>query len=256
MDGKSWNDTYTRSGIANASNLTCYFDSFNSVDECGGDVTSEALSHAYGEMALSSPCGLYNDTSDIVKSRYDYNYYCKRTRHSQEFAYRFNEYNPEDKQRAYPRFTQRVITASSGQCFNYSMVGAPVTQLDGNRLFKYTNGTFHGNITIPGLVTAFDGTTYVYRGRNTPQRAITYSCGSRCIWMWAHKAVGHGESSTFYQCPITVSNVTDVSTNTQVSNDTQKVSDGMARLAAASIALQGRPSGNTTWTQYQLYTYG
>ena len=80
--------------------------------------------------------------------------------------------------------------------------------------------------------------------------------------MWAYKAAGYGESSTFYQCPITVSNVTEVSNNTpvandtQVSNDTQKVSDGMARLAAAAIALQGRPSGNNTGIKYQLYTSG
>ena len=74
--------------------------------------------------------------------------------------------------------------------------------------------------------------------------------------MWAYKAAGHGESSTFYHCPIRVSNVTEVSIDTQVSNDTQQVPDGMARLAATSIALQGRPSGNNTWTQYQLYTYG
>ena len=45
---------------------------FNSVDGCGGGVTSEALSHAYGELVLSSPCGLYNDTSDIVKSKHGY----------------------------------------------------------------------------------------------------------------------------------------------------------------------------------------
>lgn len=123
-------------------------------------------------------------------------------------------------------------------------------------LFEYTNRTSYGNITIPVQVRAFQGTTYVHKGPNTPQGAVTYSCGSRCIRMWAYKAAGYRESSTFYQCPITVSNAMEVSNNTQVSNDTQKVSDGVVRLAAASIALQGRPSGNNTWTQYQLYTYG
>ena len=38
--------------------------------------------------------------------------------------------------------------------------------------------------------------------------------------MWAYKAAGYGESSTFYQCPITVRNVTEVSNNTPVANDT------------------------------------
>ena len=113
-------------------------------------------------------------------------------------------------------------------------------------LYYSTNRTFYGSITIPVQVTAFEGTTYVYRGLNTPQGLITYSCGFQCIWMWAYKAAGHGDSSTFYQCPISVSNVTEVPNDMQASNDTQKVSDGMARLAAASIAPQGRPSGNNT----------
>lgn len=114
VDGTSWNDTYTRPGVANASNLTCYFDSLNSWGGCGGDVISQALVHAYGDIALSSDCGAYNSTSDILKSKNDYHYYCKWTRYQQKFAYRFNEYNPEDKQRTFPQFTQRVVTASAG----------------------------------------------------------------------------------------------------------------------------------------------
>ena len=136
------------------------------------------------------------------------------------------------------------------------MVSGLVTQPDGMLLFEYANRTLYGNITIPLQRIVFEGTTYVHRGPNTPQGAVTYSCGSRCIRMWAYKAAGYRESSTFYQCPITVSNAMEVSIDTQVSNDTQQVPDGMARLAATSIALQGRPSGNNTWTQYQLYTYG
>ena len=146
-------------------------------------VTSESLSHAYREVTLSSPHGLYNGTPDIVKSNYDYDYYCRRTRHSQEFAYHFNQYNPEDSQKTYPRFTQRVITASSGPCFSYTAVSGPVTQPDGNLLLEYTTRTFYGNITILVQVTAFEGTTYVYRGLKIPQGVVTYSCGSRCIWM-------------------------------------------------------------------------
>ena len=133
------------------------------------------------------------------------------------------------------------------------MVGGPQTEPDGTLLYDFTNGTFNSSIRIPEQSGAFDGTTYIYRGINTPQNAVTYACGLRCIWMWAHKSRGNGELSTFYQCPITVSPVSPVS---PVTNDTQNVSDGMARLAAASIALQGRPSNQGFWNQYQLYTYG
>ena len=38
---------------------------------CNGDITSQALAHAYGEMALSSRYGAYNYTSDILKSKYN-----------------------------------------------------------------------------------------------------------------------------------------------------------------------------------------
>ena len=250
VDGKTWNDTYYSPGLANASNLNCYMDSFNAWDRCGGDVTGQALAHAYGEMALSSSCGNYTLTSDILKSKNDYSYYCNRTPNQQEFAYRFNEYNPEDKQKSYPRFTNRTITASASTCFNYRMVGEPQAGKGATSLYSFTNGTFNGSISIPDQSGAFDGTTYIYRGANTPQNAVTYACGPRCIWMWAHKSRGNGEPSTFYQCPITVSLVRNAS------NDAQNISDGMARLAAASIALQGRPSGKGFWNQYQLYTYG
>ena len=70
------------------------------------------------------------------------------------------------------------------------------------------------------------------------------------------KAAGHGENSTFYKCQITVSPVFNPLHGTPALNSTLQVSDGMARLAAASIALQGRPWGKGVWKKYQLYTFG
>lgn len=253
VDGTDYSGTYTRPGVANATNLKCY--SFDSGGYCSEEISNESRAHAFGEIALAFPCGAYNDTSQILKSQIDYRYYCRRTRHQQEFAYRFNEYNPKDMQKSYPHFTRRLITASTGQCFNYTMVGEPRDVGDGILYYEYTNGTFSGNITIPGQSGAFDGTTYIYRAIKTPQQANIYACGPRCIWLWAHKARGHGESSTFYQCPITVNNVT-VNLTSNALNDTQKVSNDLARQSAASIALQGRRSGNNIWTQYQLYAFG
>ena len=247
VDGTNFNDTYTRPGIANASDLECY-----APGRCRDEISNQAQAHACGEISRGFHCGPYNYTSQIIESHNDHRYYCRRTRHQQEFAYRFNEYNPDDTQNSYPQFTNRIITASAGQCFDYTMVGEPQDVSDGILRYEYTNGTFNGSITIPGQSGTFDGTTYIYRGGNTPQEAVinVNACGPRCIWVWAHKLVGSGESSTFYQCPITVSQVSNTT------NDTQKVSKDMARLSAASIALQGRPSGNNIWTQYQLYAFG
>ena len=246
VDGTSWNDTYTRPGVASASNLKCY--AFGPKGLCGEG--NQARAHAYGDMALAFPCGAYNDTSQILTSRQNSRYYCRRTRHQQEFAYRFNEYNLNDTQQAYPRFTQRIITASAGQCFNYTMVGDPRDLPDGNVFYEYSNGTFSSNITIPGQSGAWDGTTYIYRGSKPAEEAELYACGPRCLWMWAHKSQGHGEPSTFYQCPITVNPVSNTS------NDTQQISDGIARLAAASIATQGRPINANVSREYQLYAFG
>ena len=220
-------------------------------------MTQISVAHSYGELALRSSCGIYDDITDVQLSKYDYGYYCQRER--QEFAYRFNEYNPNDTQRVYPLFTNRTITASSGDCFIYSQLGEPTLgrdtagDLEASN-YTYTNGTFNGTISIPKQSTGYSGTTYVYRGFNLPENATTYACGSRCIWMWVHKSLSPTENSTFYQCPISISDVSNVT------KGTQNVSDGMARIAAASIALQGRWApdgfGNKIWTQYQFYPWG
>lgn len=119
------------------------------------------------------------------------------------------------------------------------MVGVPSSQPNGDLLYKYTNGTFSDNITIPAAYGAYDGTTYVYRGIDIPQQEKRYACGPRCIKVWAHRSIGQGESSTFFECPITVNDVTNV---TKTTTNSQSLPNDMARFAAASIALQGRPT--------------
>ena len=61
------------------------------------------------------------------------------------------------------------------------MLGGPQNTSDGSLFCEYTNGTFSGNITIPGQSRAFYGITYVYRGINTLQEVVIYECGSRCM---------------------------------------------------------------------------
>ena len=270
IDGTNYNDTYLRSGTVRVPDLSCYWHyirtddylcGFQDPDNAAAQCTTQSLAHNFGEDGYGAltpllPCGSYNDTAEILESTTDYRYYCRRTPNQQEFSYRFKEYNPDDLQNTYPYFTSRIITASSGPCFEYNQTSAELQDQGILAMWNYgySNGTASGKITIPTQVEALSGTTYVYRDANLPQIATDYSCGSRCMWIWAHKNPAPGLSDNvpkFYQCPIslsTVSNVTDAAHN---------VTDDMARLAVSSIAVQGHASiPPYNWTQWQFYAIG
>ena len=248
-DGNNYNDTYTRPGNVIVSDHSCYFHA----DDCPDTVTRHALAHAYGESSVASECGNYTEITDVINSRQDYQFYCRHDR--KEFAYRFKEYNPNDTQKAYPFFTNRTITAAYGQCFEYREVGnatdVTIGRMNGLN-FTYTNSSITGSIEIPFSSLGREATTYVYRDNNPPADATTYSCGDRCLKMWAYKNPGKKETPMFYECPITVSLVINA---IQSAHD---VPDGVAKLAAASIALQGRfrDTENPIFTQYQFYAGG
>ena len=256
-DGTNYNDTYLKGGTVNASKLSCYYDLFNGqpcINDTVNDVTNQALAHAYGTLALDSPCSPYNTTADVWHSKHNHGYYCNRARHHQEFTYRFNEFNPNDTQQVHPHFTNRIISAS-GSCVNYSLVGQPENQDNGMLLFKYKNDTTSGNITIPIVSGDLGGTTWTYRDQQSPQNATHSRCGDRCIIIWAHRSAGVGQYGAgqpvqFYECPTTVGHV---SNQTDPRKD---LPDDMARLAVASIALNGRQAGTEDWTQHQFYPYG
>ena len=186
----------------NIARLDC-FSNFFSTGKCGSGQESQALAHSYGDLAKSYECGNYSTISDVVESNKDLRYYCKRDQGAQEFAYRFNEYNPTDSARAYPHFMNRTITASSSPCKNWTMIGEPIPQQDGLLLYRFgdsdSNSSYVGNITIPDALGGFDDTTYIYRDLALPWNASTYACGPRCLKIWAHKARGYGENSTFYE---------------------------------------------------------
>ena len=273
VDGTNYNDTYTQAGTVRVPDLSCYWHyvydarhyqcGLNSSD-VSAQATTQVIAHdfganGYGALTPSSDCGNYTDISQVLASTWDHRYYCRRNADRPEFAFRFNEYNTDDNQSTYPYLTDRTITASSGPCTVYNQTSRRLLQLaDGTKaVWNYTyrslNGSITGSIIIPVQNEALSGTTYVYRGAKVPQNATTWACGNRCINMWAHKSpVPYGDrSSLFYQCPITVG---------YVGNATQSahyISDGIARLAASSIALQGRnQDGTDKWAQYQLYPIG
>lgn len=255
--GTNWNGTYTRPGIVNVTDLSCFYGGGGCPGPDHEDIQQSAA-HLLGEFSSGDTCGSYNTTADILNSKNDYDFFCRRIPGKQEFAYRFSEYNPKDKLRSFPWFTNRVITASSGPCFQYSFVNRTLgLNLAGIRSawnYTFTNGSYTGNILIPADMESLNGTTYVYRGINIPQEAAAWHYGSRGMWVWAHKSGGVG--NTFYQCPISISQVSNVT------NSSQNLSDGMARLAASAIALQGRFVVNPKdpdkrlYTQYQFYPFG
>ncbi|KAL8708582.1 MAG: hypothetical protein Q9220_006517 [cf. Caloplaca sp. 1 TL-2023] len=218
--------------------------------------------HSYGEITPGdSPCW-YNTDDDIYKSPQDCSYFQKRG--GLEYAYRFNEYNPGDLSRAYPFLTKRLIKTSPGQCYQYSArVDGFTDSPDGPEsmiTYAYSNQTFNGTISVSRPDTALDSTTYVYNGVWAPQNASAAACGPRCIWIYAIRQSGPVTGNRpleVFQCPITVSNVTNIGDSAHV------VPDDTARMAAASIALSGRYTnpdadhpGQKHWTQFQLYPYG
>ena len=120
-----------------------------------------------------------------------------------------------------------------------------------------------GNTTtiyVPEQSEAHFGTTYMYYDPRIPQKALEapdgVGCGSRCIWMWAHKSPELGDpnpnNSEFFRCPISLSPVYN---SNQAAHD---VPDGVARVIVASIGLQGRmrtPGADGSWQQVQLFPF-
>lgn len=260
QDGTNWNGTYIRPDQVNASDLSCFYHHLYDAQEFVCETSPEnyhGVVHTYGDSAFESlssgnDCVKYTNVEDILRSRTNPKYYCRRTPRQQEFAYRFLEYNPQDHQRTYPYLTDRVITVSAGQCYDYSLSSIEKTP-DGKWFnYTYTNDTISGSILLPIHIDTFDGTVYIYRGPESPENITTWRCNSRCIWMWAHKTVGQNDKSTFYQCPITVDLVQNVSQDEH--QDEHQVSDDIARLAASSIGLQGGKSDpDKGWAQFQFY---
>ena len=258
-DGRDWSGTYITDGAVNVPNLTCYFHCQGVHPVCEPyPVITQGIAHNYGEQAESLPCGLYNETMEILSLNDNFPYYCRRTPNMQEFAYRFLEWNPEDTQRSYPFLSNRIITASSGRCINYTGLPNPVLVRDDDGHlaawnFTYQNNSYVGSVIVPTASTLEGGTTYLYRGFHPPEGATIFACGPRCIWMWAQRYDGYNSTSEFFQCPITISPVKN-------SHDPIfDVPDGVARLAAASIGLQGRFAGkgeDANWAQSQYVPFG
>ena len=251
-DGHNFNGIYIREGKALVSRLDCYYHN----GHCPGTVTTHALAHAYGDMTLANDGGEYDDTPGLLTSKEDFRIWHRRG--TSEYAHRFNEYNEDDKQKAYPHFTNRFITAVSGDCIEYDVDDKPKTVKVGKTnasRFKYHNETVNDTINIPESALGREGTTYIYRGfgKASLASAPRVVCGDRCMYIWVYKNFGNTDGPKIYQCPITVSDVG----NAELLD--QKIPNAVARVAAVSIALQGRYRAGKKgpdFHQYQFYADG
>ena len=255
-NGIDSNGTTTKPGTIHAAKLDCYYANNTCITSTkGSEIAAQVLAHSYGETTFSRVNCSYTKESEIPIAPQNCSYFIHNN--GQDFAIRYAEYNPDDVSRAYPFFTDRIVKASAGECSQYDVDpnGSVTGSNDGKEdtwVWKiYNNSTGNETISIPKREAAFDATTYIYNGVNPPPNATTQSCGDRCIWVYAWRSVGNltkRSQPAVFKCPITVSEVTNVD------KDWQNLPDNVARYAAASIALTGRPKPD--WQQYRLYPFG
>ncbi|KAL9116412.1 MAG: hypothetical protein Q9187_007063 [Circinaria calcarea] len=251
-DGHDYNSIYLRAGNSRVSKLDCLYHHFKCPPS--GIVTRHALAHAYGDMTWETILGDYDNIPNLLQNKTDLQVWHRRD--PKEFTHRFNEYNKNDTQKAYPHFTNRSITAASGKCVEYDVdkevESSKVGEISASK-FKYRNQTFSDTIKIPELALGNEGTTYIYRGK-APTGAASdprVVCGDRCMYMWVFR---NKRNPKIYQCPITVGNVRNAE------HLEHNVPDGVARLVAVSIALQGQFRWNSKkdrdFEQFQWYANG
>lgn len=109
-DGLTYNDTYIRDGKVNGPDLSCIRMQYHQEACALDEVTIETVAHAYGEMNLAAEFRGYDDIAEVLNSRHNYGFYWRQTRNRQQFAYRFKEYNPDDKEKVYPYLTNRTCS--------------------------------------------------------------------------------------------------------------------------------------------------
>lgn len=263
MDGgvDSTGITTTR-GMVSFPKIDCYYNGGNcttDVDQPPEVAQNEA--HSYGEANLRERSCPYQTDDDIFEAPQNCTYFTRMD--GQEYAYRYMEYNPADRGRAYPYLTKRLIKTSTGQCSQYTpqhtYQEASPDGPESIRVYPFSNGTNDETLRIAVTDLAYDSTTYAFTGTNAPQNASASDvvCGPRCILLYAVRQYGPvtNRPEEIFTCPITVLDVINAQ------DEAHNVPDDTARLAAASIALSGRytnpnRSDDKNWQQYRWYPFG
>ena len=212
----------------------------------------QGRAHLYGDMSRTAEEGSYDDISDVLQSEHNYLLYHRTESYHQQVAYRFKEYNQKDTQRLYPFFTNRTFIAESANCSTYDEISAHDNNPTNFTISK-TGSTDKQWIVIPDVYLNPNGTTYIYQGFHDPVHAPWFSCGDRCVKMWAYKNPPRQNATAFYECSVAISIVANAS------EPQHAIPDDMAKLAAAAIALGGQIKGlpnNLNNRQYRFYALG
>ncbi|KAL8727357.1 MAG: hypothetical protein Q9166_006126 [cf. Caloplaca sp. 2 TL-2023] len=168
--------------------IVCYYNNGTcTTDQNQPPEIAQNEAHGYGELTHGALECWYTTDNDIFESSQDFQYF--QSSNSQQFAYRFSEYNPNDRSQAYPYSTNRLNKTSPGQCDRYTPEPSyHVDSTDGPEskvVYPFSNGTNDDQIAVSRPDTAYDSTTYASNGSQAPQNTSAAACGPRCIWLYA-----------------------------------------------------------------------
>ena len=262
--GFNSNGTTVAPGDVNVTRLDCFYPAGSTQCSRGfQDDYDPIIAHTFGEAGIlrGQDCD-YETTDDIVLGAQNCPYFYRKDRN--EYAMRFADLNPADITTAYPYFgVGRIVTASARKCTGYNVTGGPLgttSDTDGKDnvfVWPFANATTNTTIELPKAGAAYSSTTYIWNDTALPRYAEAQACGPRCVYVYALRDMfrpnGDLHELFMFQCQV------DVGTVSKVTNPTHELDDGVARTAAASIALSGRwrsPSEGRDWRNYQLYQQG
>ncbi len=251
----------TSQGDVSVPKLDCFYRS--NTTKCADKIQYQldpAVAHTYGQLGTyrGQNCS-YQSTEDINNGPQTCPYFIRNDR--REFAVRYADSNPTDLANAYPYYgAERIVTTTATNCNKYLPPGPSIANgpdgIASEFVWQFENSTGTYSLTIPRSSLAVRSTTYIWNGTNLPLSATWQTCGQRCVVLYALRDMFDGPNQfSIFQCHITVSPVSNAT------DPVHELSDGMARTAAASIALSGRwriPCSNCSWDwrQFQLYQDG
>ena len=148
--------------------------------------------------------------------------------------YNFKNYNPDDRRISLPSDRQISTTAN---CSFFEVLSS------NGQAPKNISVEMDGSVKSIQLPAEDFGNTIYFTD-------FSDDCGSRCAQISVYRPIRDGSDdrgeSSYFECTTTVSKVANVT------QDFEQVSDNVAKLAAASVALDGLKRGGNN-IQYQLY---
>lgn len=252
---KSGNDssgTTISQGYVHVPMLKCYYRS--NITDCDPDQAGpdSVIAHTYGGQKITDENCRYQTAEEISQGPQTCRYFIRNDR--LEFAVRYADSNPTDLTNAYPYCgAKRFVTIAATNCNEYR-TGEPdkANDLDSiNSVFvwEFKNSTGTYTINVPRVLLARESTTYIWNGTELPSSDTLQACGRRCVVLYALRDMDTDSNHelSIFQCHITISSMSNAN------DPAHELPDGVARTAAASIALTGRVGEGTQWREAQLY---